>query len=407
MSEIINNREERQRILKELIKELHDGKTVDDVKERFDQLIKGVSVSEISQMEQNLIAEGLPVEEVQRLCDVHAAVFKGSIEDIHKPQAAHEQPGHPVHTFILENRALERLIENSILPALDRFEKNDKQENIEALLAHMKKLLEVDRHFSRKENILFPYLEKYEITGPPKVMWGVDDEIREDIKKSIRLLNNYDGSSKNAAESVRKAVHGVKEMIFKEENILFPLALETLTEDEWRKMEEDSDEIGYTLVRPAGKWKPERRETVTSESERPVIDKGTIRLETGVFTTEELEAMLNNLPVDITFVDKNDTVKYFSQGKERIFDRTKAVIGRSVQNCHPPASVHVVEKIVEDLRSGRKDSEEFWIQRGDLFVHIRYFAVRNEAGDYLGTVEFTQNIRPLQALIGEKRLLDE
>ncbi|HHU77538.1 MAG: DUF438 domain-containing protein [Caldicoprobacterales bacterium] len=407
MSEIINNREERQRILKELIKELHDGKTVDDVKERFDQLIKGVSVSEISQMEQNLIAEGLPVEEVQRLCDVHAAVFKGSIEDIHKPQAAHEQPGHPVHTFILENRALERLIENSILPALDRFEKNDKQENIEALLAHMKKLLEVDRHFSRKENILFPYLEKYEITGPPKVMWGVDDEIREDIKKSIRLLNNYDGSSKNAAESVRKAVHGVKEMIFKEENILFPLALETLTEDEWRKMEEDSDEIGYTLVRPAGKWKPERRETVTSESERPVIDKGTIRLETGVFTTEELEAMLNSLPVDITFVDKNDTVKYFSQGKERIFDRTKAVIGRSVQNCHPPASVHVVEKIVEDLRSGRKDSEEFWIQRGDLFVHIRYFAVRNEAGDYLGTVEFTQNIRPLQALTGEKRLLDE
>ncbi len=407
MSEIINNREERQRILKELIKELHDGKTVDDVKERFDQLIKGVSVSEISQMEQNLIAEGLPVEEVQRLCDVHAAVFKGSIEDIHKPQAAHEQPGHPVHTFILENRALERLIENSILPALDRFEKNDKQENIEALLAHMKKLLEVDRHFSRKENILFPYLEKYEITGPPKVMWGVDDEIREDIKKSIRLLNNYDGSSKNAAESVRKAVHGVKEMIFKEENILFPLALETLTEDEWKKMEEDSDEIGYTLVRPAGKWKPERRETVTSESERPVIDKGTIRLETGVFTTEELEAMLNSLPVDITFVDKNDTVKYFSQGKERIFDRTKAVIGRSVQNCHPPASVHVVEKIVEDLRSGRKDSEEFWIQRGDLFVHIRYFAVRNEAGDYLGTVEFTQNIRPLQALTGEKRLLDE
>ena len=407
MSEIINNREERQRILKELIKELHDGKTVDDVKERFDQLIKGVSVSEISQMEQNLIAEGLPVEEVQRLCDVHAAVFKGSIEDIHKPQAAHEQPGHPVHTFILENRALERLIENSILPALDRFEKNDKQENIEALLAHMKKLLEVDRHFSRKENILFPYLEKYEITGPPKVMWGVDDEIREDIKKSIRLLNNYDGSSKNAAESVRKAVHGVKELIFKEENILFPLALETLTEDEWRKMEEDSDEIGYTLVRPAGKWKPERRETVTSESERPVIDKGTIRLETGVFTTEELEAMLNSLPVDITFVDKNDTVKYFSQGKERIFDRTKAVIGRSVQNCHPPASVHVVEKIVEDLRSGRKDSEEFWIQRGDLFVHIRYFAVRNEAGDYLGTVEFTQNIRPLQALTGEKRLLDE
>ena len=407
MSEIINNREHRQKVLKEIIRELHEGKTVDEVKEKFDQLIQGVSASEISQMEQNLIMEGLPVEEVQRLCDVHAAVFKGSIEDIHKPEA-YEMPGHPVHTFKLENRALERLIDNSILPALDKFEKDDSSQNRQALLEHLIKLQEIDHHYKRKENNLFPFLENYGITGPPQVMWGVDDEIRAEIKESISRIENYDGNAAEASDFIRKTVDRVNEMIFKEENILFPMALETLTEDEWLKIAEDSEEIGYTLVRPAGRWQPERQDPEEAMPEQPVVDnKGTIRLETGVFTVEELEAMLNSLPVDITFVDKNNIVKYFSQGKERIFARTKSVIGRSVQNCHPPASVHVVNKIVEDLRSGKKDHEDFWIQKGEDFIHIRYFAVRNADGEYLGTVEFTQNIKPLRELTGEKRLLDE
>ena len=407
MSEIINNREHRQKVLKDIIMELHEGKTVDEVKGRFDKLIDGVSASEISQMEQNLIMEGLPIEEVQRLCDVHAAVFKGSIEDIHKPEGPHEIPGHPVHTFILENRALERLMNNNILPATEKFEKEDTNENAEALLQHLNKLLEIDKHYSRKENILFPFLEKYDITGPPQVMWGVDDEIRAEIKDCIHRIQGREGDREENAEAVRQAVHRVKEMIFKEENILIPMALETLTEDEWLTMVSDSEEIGYTLVGPAGEWKPAREDVKGEITEKPVVDKGTVRLETGVLTTAELEAMLNSLPGDITFVDKNDTVKYFSQSKERIFARTKSVIGRSVENCHPPASVHIVANIVEDLRSGKKDHEDFWIQMGDAFVYIRYFAVRNEAGEYLGTLEFTQNIKHIQALTGEKRLADE
>ncbi len=406
MSEIINNREHRQKVLKDIIMELHEGKTVDEVKGRFDKLIDGVSASEISQMEQSLIMEGLPIEEVQRLCDVHAAVFKGSIEDIHKPEGPHEIPGHPVHTFILENRALERLMNNNILPATEKYEKEDTNENSEELLRHLNKLLEIDKHYSRKENILFPFLEKYDITGPPQVMWGVDDEIRAEIKDCIQSIQNKKGSRQENAEAVRQSVHRVKEMIYKEENILIPMALETLTEDEWMVMVNDSEEIGYTLLRPAGVWKPDR-EDVKETTEKPVMDKCTVRLETGVLTTAELEAMLNSLPCDITFVDNNDIVKYFSQGKERIFARTKSVIGRSVENCHPPASVHIVAKIVEDFRSGKKDHEDFWIQMGDTFVYIRYFAVRDEAGEYLGTLEFTQNIKPIQAITGEKRLADE
>ena len=236
---------------------------------------------------------------------------------------------------------------------------------------------------------------------------GVDDEIRAEIKESVEYIKNYNKDKKKAVELVRYAVHRVKEMIFKEENILFPMALETLTEDEWLKIAHDSDEIGYTLVKPAGKWKPERKEGVSPSPKAVTDNKGAIRLETGVFNVEELEAMLNTLPVDITFVDKDNIVKYFSHGAERIFPRTKSVIGRSVENCHPPASVHVVEKVVEDLRSGKKDHEDFWIKMGEKYVLIRYFAVRGADGEYLGTLEFSQNIKPLQEITGEKRLLDE
>ena len=268
MSEEINNREYRQKVLKEIIMELHEGKTVDQVKERFDRLIQGVSASEISQMEQNLIMEGLPVEEVQRLCDVHAAVFKGSIEDIHKPQEAYEMPGHPIHTFKLENRALERLMDNNILPALKQFEADDGSKAGEALLQHLKKLMEIEQHYSRKENILFPFLEKYGITGPPQVMWGVDDEIRAEIRESINKIQRYDGNRKEAAESVRRTVHRVKMILRRKTSCSHGTG--DLTEDEWLKIAEDSNEIGYTLVQPAGKWQP-RQEAGASQSEQPVI----------------------------------------------------------------------------------------------------------------------------------------
>ena len=409
ISEIINNREYRQKVLKELIMELHNGKTVEEIKPRFQELIKDISTHEITQMEQALIMEGMPVEEIQRLCDVHAAVFKGSISDIHKPQKQEEIPGHPVHTFKLENRAVEKLIRERIRPDAERFEADDSEENQKALQKDIKELREVEKHYLRKENLLFPYLEKYGITAPPKVMWGVDDEIRAAMKEAEKLLESYSGDKKAALDKLNAAVNGVSEMIYKEENILFPMSVETLSEDEWLKIEEGSDEFGYCLVRPAEKWKPARRdmeEKAKDEGEKPAGEDQYIRFETGLLTPEEISAMFNALPLDITFVDKTGAVKYFSQGKDRIFARPKTIIGRMVENCHPPASVHVVEKVVEDLRSGRKDHEDFWIRMGDKYVLIRYYAVRNANGEYLGTMEVTQDIRPIQEITGEKRLAD-
>ncbi|MGI6584881.1 MAG: DUF438 domain-containing protein [Lutisporaceae bacterium] len=408
MSEIINNREYRQKVLKELIMELHAGKSVEEVKSRFEELIKGVSASEISEMEQALIMEGMPVEEIQRLCDVHAAVFKGSIEDIHKVQKPDETPGHPVHTFKLENRELEKLINERLKPHLEEFRNSDSSENIYILLEDINLLLDIDKHYSRKENLLFPYMEKYGITAPPKVMWGVDDEIRAAIKEVKGMLQNYKGDKEQVFTKADETLGKVLEMIFKEESILFPMVMETLSEDEWLTIESESDEIGYCLTGPQGKWKPERTNIEEKQKkEGQTAAEGYLRFETGLLTAKEISLMFNNLPVDITFVDKDGAVKYFSQGKERIFPRTKAIIGRQVQNCHPPASVHIVENLVEDFKAGKKDSEDFWIRMGGKYVYIRYFAIRDENGEYVGTMEVTQDIKPIQDISGEKRLVSE
>lgn len=411
MSELINNREYRQGVLKRLVMELHNGKGVEEVKSSFEKLIEGVSPSEISEMEQSLIREGMPVQEIQRLCDVHAAVFKGSIEEIHQPRKIEDISGHPVYAFKQENREIENLINNTILPSLEEFSSEGSRENRVRLVEAFEALGEIDKHYSRKENLLFPIMEKHDITAPPKVMWGVDDEIRSLIKETKKLLASENMTSSLVNQKVRETADRVLEMIFKEENILFPMVIETLSEDEWGNIAQSSDEIGYSLIKPQEQWKPawKTENNIFSEAEKTdgevISGNDSVQFDAGQLSPEEINAMMNTLPLDITFVNKDGAVKYFTQGKERIFARPKTILGRKVENCHPPASVHVVEKIVEDLKSGKKDHEDFWIKLGDKYVYIRYFAVRNGKGEYLGIMEVTQDIHPIQEITGEKRLM--
>jgi DUF438 domain-containing protein len=231
-------------------------------------------------------------------------------------------------------------------------------------------------------------------------MWKIDDFIRDAIKDAKQKLTNYNGNKQEVIEVVTYCMAEVSAMIYREENILFPMALNNFTEDEWVKIAHESDEIGFCLTGPAAEWKPERKAL-----DEKAISEGYIKMETGILSLKQLELLLNHLPVDITFIDHDDVVRYFSHGKERIFARTKAVIGRSVQNCHPPRSVHVVEELLADFKAGKKDCEDFWIKFRDKYVYIRYFAVRDEKGEYIGTLEFTQNINPIQAIDGEKRIL--
>ncbi|HHY28821.1 MAG TPA: DUF438 domain-containing protein [Desulfitobacterium dehalogenans] len=413
MSELINNRGYRQKVLKELIMELHNGQPVEEVKERFGQLIEGLAATEISQMEQALIQEGMPVEEIQRLCDVHAAVLGTSVQQIHTADKGEEQGGHPVHTFQLENQALEALLKNVITPELERYEASSDREALETLSAAFQSLWEIDKHYSRKENLLFPIMEKHGITAPPKVMWGVDDEIRTVIKETRKLLSSEPPNKEEILEKAKEAVTRVPGMIFKEENILFPMILETFSEDEWIAIAEASHEIGYCLIdEPQRVWKPSHVQGQGNarndgQQDHRSIQDGYVEFDAGKLRPEEINAIMNTLPFDITFVGSDGTVKYFTQGKERIFARAKTVLGRRVENCHPPASVHVVEKVVEELRSGKKDHEDFWIKMGDKYVLIRYYAVRNAEGEYLGIMEISQDIKDIQAITGEKRLLSE
>jgi len=409
MSELINNRAYRQKVLKELITELHDGQPVEAVKARFAEAFQNVSAEEISEAEQALMREGLPVSEIQRLCDVHAAVFKGSIEEIHRTSAEHERPNHPLQVFRQENRAFAQLIDQELLPHLRQWMKNRDQAAANwQLQQDLALLAEIDRHYLKKENVFFPLLEQYGITAPPKVMWGVDDEIRDAVRLSLDLFKRK-ADHAVITDQIQEAARRVHEMIYKEENILAPMLVEHLTPAEWQRVSDDFSEIGYCLIEDPEPWTPQIRPAepaaAAPAAALPPTADGSIVLPSGALTTLELTRLLDTLPFDLTFVDRNDRVKYFSQTADRIFPRSKSIIGREVANCHPPKSVHVVQKIVDDFRSGRKDHEDFWIQMGPRLVLIRYYAVRTDAGEYLGTAEVTQDIGPIQKITGEKRLM--
>ncbi|MEH7345580.1 DUF438 domain-containing protein [Bacillus sp. JJ1532] len=407
MSEIINNREhtikntERQTVLKQIFIDLHKGRNVDEVKAHFNAFIGKVTIEEISQLQHDLMEEGgIPMDDLQRLYAAHTDIFKGSIVESESTIRPENEPGHPIHTFVQENHELEKLIKSKVQLHLQQFIDEDSSENVYKLLEDCNLLLDIDKHYSRKENLLFPYLEKYGIYGPTNNMWRIDDFIRDGIKESKHKLSNYDGNKQEIVNLVHFIMEEVINMIYREEHILFPMALKNLTEDEWVKIAHESDEIGFCLTSPVEEWKPERKQLGEN-----AISEGYIKMETGILSLKQLELLLNHLPVDITFIDQDDVVRYFSHGKERIFARTKAVIGRTVQNCHPPRSVHLVEELLADFKSGRKDTEDFWIKFRDKYVYIRYFAVRDENENYIGTLEFTQNIDPIKAIEGEKRIL--
>ncbi len=405
MSELIDNRKHRQEVLKGIIRDIHAGADPDNIKQRFAELLSQVGATEISAIEQALIDEGLPIEEVQALCDVHVRVFRESLDkQMEAGAVAAPEKSHPVAWFKTENQMITGLVEG-IKEIVTQISEMPVGTDISSQLVEWRKkhteLGIVDAHYARKENVLFPYLEKNGITGPPSVMWGIHDEIRADLKAISQLILQSEKTAnprlnRAIADQVVPALNQISEMVYKEENILFPMCMETFSADEWA-------EIGKQLEDPemATYRAPE-------QAEAPVGDKGRVlNLEVGALTPDQINLVLTHLPVDVTYVDENDEVRYFSLGKERIFERTPAVIGRKVQNCHPPTSVHVVEQIVSDFRSGKRDRADFWIQSGGKFILIQYFAVRDRDGNYRGVLEVTQDAAWVRSLTGEKRIYDE
>jgi hypothetical protein len=391
------------------------------------------------------------VQEIMGMCDLHSQV----VRDILVERASTPPPpGHPVDTFRRENEALgaQAASLRSALAALAH-EGEDDEAPVEpahllACRSLFSGLMDVEKHYQRKEHLLFSCLERHGITGPSTVMWGKDDEARALLKELGTALAESGGTAGEWRLVVRTvaepALCAVEEMILKEERILLPLALQTLTETEWGEIWSQSPQFGYCLVDPCEGYEPPAAasdvpEAATVEASRSgvafapgqlaagsravplamagppraarresqpqAVGQGLVVLPTGVLSLDQLKAVFAALPVDVTFVDAEDRVRFFSEGKDRVFARPKAILGRLVQHCHPPGSVDVVERILSDFRSGRQDLAEFWIDFKGRFAHIRYFALRDSKGAYLGTLEVTQDLTRERALQGERRLL--
>lgn len=405
MSELINNSEQRKLLLKQMIRELHGGAAPDLVRARLEELLVSIPYGEVVEVEQELIREGIAQEEIQRFCDIHSAVLDGHLDH---SMAKLVPPGHPVDTFQKENDALARVTARvmEIAASADTLAADAVGGAVLELRRLFNELGDLDKHYRRKENLLFPFLEQRGITGPPTVMWGKHDEIRVALAAARASLAGLAHPTpadlaEVASRQLVPAARAVDDMIMKEQQILFPMCMDTLTDLEWYEIHRQTPEIGFCLVDPTIDWKPKNIELPEATGQHD----DAVRLPSGMLTPAELMAILNTVPFDMTFVDANDKVKYFTQGSERIFDRNRAILGRDVRLCHPPSSVNIVDRILEDFKSGRQDRAPFWIQLHGKFIHIEYFALRDPEGKYLGTLEVSQDLTAKRALDGEQRLL--
>ncbi len=416
---MVGNREK----LKELLKKLHEGEEVEKIKEQFKDLLKNIPPLEIPLIEQELMAEGVSVEEIAKMCDIHVELFREAISE----KTGYIPKGHPLHTLYMENDMITKDAEILNLYAGDL-----NAENLKSLeeLAEGLPMIGIT-HYTREEMLLFPYLERRGITAVPSTLWRKHDECRAKIKLLLRYINQRDIQKiKEKAEETSKALI---DMVFRENNILYPTLKELLSEGEWVAIRQQEDEIGYYKIKPSDEWKPEAKPIhpyelkggITSEQisnlpeeikailknkalEQDVyktMREGDIKLDTGYLLPQEINAIFKTIPGGITFIDKDNRVRFFSGN--RMFKRTESVLGRPVQFCHPPKSVHIVNKILQEFKEGKRDSAEFWIKVGKKFVFIRYFPVHGKNGEYLGTLEFEQDITEIKNLEGEKRLLEK
>ncbi len=432
MSELLQNKKDRKSAVKEIIRSIESGTDVDQAKRRFNRIIRTISPEEIAEIEQELMSEGMDPEKVRNLCELHVEVFRKAVSGGGKSKAL---PGHPVATYKSENKEAKKKI-SRLGKALRRLKRGKDDGGFAKTLLDLRR---IETHYARKENQLFPYLENVGFTGPSKVMWGKHNEIRDLFKEA--QLQYTSGDVRRLRQTVGELRRKIRQMIFMEHKILFPTAMRKLTDAAWAEIRRGESEIGYAWIRPGNLWDPG---VIPSPSTSPDTSRGgmsvqeafgtgsgnpstasessasapgagpaertpespSVGLDVGELTGKQINLMLKSLPVDITFVDENDRVRYYSQSPERVFPRSPGIIGRSVQNCHPPKSVHVVEKILDAFKKKEKEVAEFWLELEGRFVHIRYYPLFDEESEYRGVIEVSQDVTGIRALEGSRTLLD-
>ncbi len=308
---------------------------------------------------------------------------------------------HFLSYLMLENRGVEKIINEMrvVVKALFSQSVNDENELAAQLLQNLNGLKSYELHYIKKENILFPFIEStFSQHRCLQLMWSFHDDFRKTLKSLEELLMHDPLKKDLLNKEFGRLFFVVLPIIFREEQIVYPVAYRAIPESAWLEMLLQAHETGWCYINP-----PRKSEVYKTDKS---IASGMTDLDTGVLKREQIIRLFENLPVDITFVDEDDTVRYFSGGKHRIFPRSNAIIGRKVQNCHPPESVHIVNRIVEAFRNGSKDEANFWINLKGKFIYIRYIALRSSTGEYKGTIEVSQDVTEIRSLEGERRLLN-
>ena len=388
---------ERVEQLKGFLKRLGTGEDLGAVREDFASQFAHVEASEIMKAEQGLMREGTPLAEVQQLCDLHSALFHGStiheqmesehakVEAVLEAQEKSksvvsliETVGHPLHQLTEENKALDALIE-SIRPKVA-----DKTATVDDVNA----VRQVSVHYAKKGDLLYPHLKvAYDISGPSMVMWTVDGDIRDQLGDLAKSSQSVDDWYRRFDELLTRA----QEMIYKEQNILFPICAENFSTEEWYQIYKDTAQYEEIFGVKRTAW-TEAEAALATQITKASGDDNTIALIGGSLTVDQLNAMLNTMPMEVTFVDHEDINRYFNDG-EKVFKRPTTAIGRDVYSCHPPKVEPIVRGIIDSFRKGDRDNVAVWLEKQGRPFYVNYMAVRDQNNNYIGTLELVQDMQ--------------
>lgn len=396
MSEFTNNQENRILKLSELFYSILEKKDAVNAIKNSQELIDQSFPSDIITLVDLIVKTDLPMDDIKTGINKFINVMNVSIKN-------HPYTPPKSNSFLdccIQNNAILDKKLKALRPSIREINKkpNDKQLK-ENLKDGVENLLNFEKYYIIKENILFPMLEKHwDNFRCLSVMWSFHDDIRKNLKKLITILSDKELEIKEFNKLIGDVFFNMYAIKFREERILFPYMMETIDEYLINDLFAESLEIGFPFYTP--------KDVSSKQKLVKQIDKNSIDLKTGNLSVDQIILLFNHLPVDITFVDEHNKVKFFSTPKKRIFPRTVSIIGRDVHNCHPPKSVHIVEKIVEAFKNGTKDKASFWIKINNEMILIQYFAIRDKSNNYKGVVEVSQEISEIQSLEGENTLLD-
>lgn len=371
----------KEELLKSYIERLNNGEDLESVRNEFVKNFEHVSVHDIINVEQSMIDNGTDVNDVQKLCDLHSALFHGLTEaEVYKMEENQKyDEGFPINILKKENEALAKLLDN-LNETLDK-------DNIDETKEIITKLKDIKKLYQKKEELLMPLLYEYGVKGPSDVMWGVDDEIKHEYSELNQTLNK--DSFNSLKDRIIKVMERTKEMIYKEDNILFPIALDKLTLEEWVNIYFDIDETGFVFIDSYPKW--EYAEKLRNNKKEEVID-GYINLDGGKVSIKELNAIFKLLPIDITFIDSDDINKFFINN-EKVFSRPQMALNRKVYLCHPPRIVEMIKGLLDSFKNGKENKMIFWTPNPSNPIKVTYLAVRDKNNNYLGALELVQTYK--------------